>query len=185
MTGYLYITSYPVGAKILIDNVDTLHYTPMLIRDILEGDYTYSLKKLGYVDAAGTFSILLDQITSVESILKKLDDGCVCFHSVPTKAEIYINDVDINMKTPSYVCGNKAPIGAAFRMDGNVTITNSECYEFKSKPPGASIFIDDIDTGYVTPKKICDLSVGTHTFSLRGIVETYKKKEDDDEKDDD
>lgn len=39
--------------------------------------------------------------------------------------------------------------------------------KIESEPQGAKIFIDDIDTGYVTPYTLNDISVGNHTIKLK------------------
>lgn len=44
--------------------------------------------------------------------------------------------------------------------------------KIESEPQGAKIFIDDNDTGYVTPYTLNDISVGNHTIKLK--LESYE-----------
>ena len=37
----------------------------------------------------------------------------------------------------------------------------------QSNPPGATIFIDGVDTGFLTPKMINNLTAGNHNISLQ------------------
>ena len=40
------------------------------------------------------------------------------------------------------------------------------CIDFVTSIPGAKIYVDNVDTGKVTPSSICGLSPGTHTYRL-------------------
>ena len=40
------------------------------------------------------------------------------------------------------------------------------CIDFVTSVPGAKIYVDNVDTGKVTPSSICGLSPGTHTYRL-------------------
>jgi len=40
------------------------------------------------------------------------------------------------------------------------------CIDFVTSVPGAKIYVDNVDTGKVTPSLICGLSPGTYTYRL-------------------
>jgi hypothetical protein len=176
VTGYLYISSIPNGAKIFVDNIDTGKGTPMLIPDLSPGNHNYKLMLSKYKDEADIFNVEPDQITVIYKELIKLSIGCQPFASSPTKAEIYIGNTDMIFKTPKSIC--YLPLGDhPFRLDGTFIIPpspKSSCQAFDSNPRGAKIFIDNVDTGKVTPNKICNITPGNHTFSIRGIVKVTK-----------
>jgi hypothetical protein len=50
-----------------------------------------------------------------------------------------------------------------------LTKLSTGCQSFASSPTKAEIFIDDKDTTFKTPKPICNLPLGNHTFRLDGI----------------
>lgn len=174
--GYLYISSTHLGAEIYIDGIDQKSMTPMIIPDLSPGPHHYKLTLPKYKDEIGTFDIVSNQITVVYKELIKLSIGCQPFSSVPIKAEIFIDDMDMLVKTPKSIC--YLPLGEhIFRLDGTFIIPplpRSSCVFFDSVPRGAKIFIDGVDTGKVTPSRICNLTPGTHTFSIRGTVKIVR-----------
>lgn len=174
--GYLYISSTPLGAEIYIDGIDQKLMTPMIIPDLSPGPHHYKLSLPKYKDEIGTFEIASNQITVVYKELIKLSIRCQPFNSVPIKAEIFIDDMDMLIKTPKPIC--YLPLGEhIFRLDGKFIIPplpRSSCMSFDSVPRGGKIFIDRVDTGKVTPNRICNLTPGTHTFSIRGTVKIVR-----------
>lgn len=118
--------------------------------------------------------------------------GNVNFSSYPLGGEIFIDGVDQGVKAPAMVTG--VPIGEhiyTIKSDGyrdftaRVVVLQDQtvnapaatlipaagCIYFDSSPGGAKIYLngtlgDAIDTGFVTPKMICNLSLGMHVFRL-------------------
>lgn len=66
-TGTLYITSNPIGAEIYINDINKQITTPAIILDLLPGNYTYKLTLIGYKDKIGTFDIIANQTTIVDT----------------------------------------------------------------------------------------------------------------------
>lgn len=65
--GILSITSNPIGARVYIDNVDTIRVTPATIMNIPVGSHTYTLKLSGYEDKTGIFTIVANQTTTIDA----------------------------------------------------------------------------------------------------------------------
>ena len=175
-TGYLYVSSTPLGAEIFIDSIDQELVTPMIIPNLFPGTHTYvlSLPDDDYIDKIGSFDITSGNITVVSETFTTIEDGCANLNSVP-RAEIFINNIDQGLTTPAHICG--VPLGRLqFRLSGTFEASQNGCAEFMSVPKYAHIFIDNIDIGKDTPKKICGLSPGIHTFSMIGTVKTKKEK---------
>jgi len=113
------------------------------------------------------------------------------FNSIPASAGIYIGGIDQEEVTPSTITdisiGNHSYTlkldkyndfnSVVSIVDSETTVLNdililSEgCINFDVQPYGASITIDDVDTGQVTPAIICDLGLGLHTYKL--TIEGY------------
>lgn len=173
VTGYLYISSIPLGAEIYIDNIDTGKVTPMIIPDLSPGNHYYKLTLPKYKDEICTFNIASDQITVIYKELLKLSVGCQQFSSTPKGADVYIDNTGAGILTPGRKCNY--PIGTwLLRMDGRFETPKYGCITFDSVPKGLSIIIDGIYTGKKTPSKICNISAGIHTFSLEGTVSIKK-----------
>lgn len=68
-TGSVSFTSTPSGARIFINDIDQIVYTPNTISGLSAGSYTYKLTLVGYTDATGPFSITVGQTTNVSTIL--------------------------------------------------------------------------------------------------------------------
>lgn len=118
--------------------------------------------------------------------------GNVNFNSYPPGGEVFLDGMDQGVKTPVILTG--VPIGEhifTIRLDGYGDFTDkievlenqtvnapsatlvpaAGCIYFDSRPAGAKIFLNGtlgyvVDTGFVTPKAICNLSFGTHVFRL-------------------
>lgn len=118
--------------------------------------------------------------------------GNINFASYPAGGEVFLDGVDQGVQTPVVVTG--IPIGEhvfTIRLQdyvdfsGRVTVLQAQtvyapsallipaegCIYFDSTPPGAKISLDGtfahvVDTGFATPKMICNLPLGKHVFKL-------------------
>ena len=130
------------------------------------------------------------------------DTGSMCFISEPAYAAIYIGGIWTGFCTPSFI--KDIPIGVHeyvlrkypykdisghvfLSADQEVAILADFDMElgsayFVTIPGGAKIFIDDEDTGKVTPALISGLREGSHNYKLmlggRNFVGTFNARTD-------
>ena len=174
--GQLEVTSTPVGAKIYIDDADTSEVTPYTF-DKAPGDYQVNVSLSGYyIPNAVTATV-----TSGQKITKNFElvaippaDGQLEVTSTPVGAKIFIDGTDTLHITPYTF--DKAPgdyqvnvsLSGYYIPDAvTATVTSGQKItknfelvaippadgqlEVTSTPVGAKIYIDDADTGEVTP----------------------------------
>jgi len=115
-----------------------------------------------------------------------LKTGSASFTSNPPGAEIYIDGENQLVRTPATLtnvsvgthtytlklAGYNDYTGVVLveenmtaQVSASLTILEG-CIYFNTTPAGAKIFIDDVDTGQVTPALICGLTLGAHTYRL-------------------
>ena len=119
--------------------------------------------------------------------------GSISIQSNPTGAKIYLDDADTGFVTPKTI--SNVPVGShiircslsgysdnsqIISVSGGQTATVSidllsgpqtpGSISIQSNPTGAKIYLDDADTGFVTPKTISNVPVGSHIIrcSLSG-----------------
>lgn len=63
------ITTTPPGARVYLDNVDTLQITPVIF-DLLEGQHSYLLRLDGYVDISGTQDIAAGNYYKLDAVMQ-------------------------------------------------------------------------------------------------------------------
>ena len=115
-----------------------------------------------------------------------LPKGSINFSSTPPGAEVFLNGTDQGVKT--LVTITDVPVGLhdyTLKLAGfldstgtvqvveNQTITVSTqlipaegCIYFITSVPGAKIYVDNVNTGKVTPALVCGLNLATHTYLL-------------------
>lgn len=186
--GVLTVTSRPSGASVWIDGTDTGKQTPASISTISAGEHNITLLKPGYSLYSKVIEIKSGKTTKISAVLKT-NAGNIKVTSKPSGAKILIDNTDTGLKTPktikdiapgfhsirllkdryqewtqnitvyekktSTVAATLKPIGG---MNGSIIIS--------SNPSSATISIDGIETGFVTPKTLADISPGKHTVSL-------------------
>ena len=127
------------------------------------------------------------QIDHYFSFIPRGNTGGICFISEPANATIYINGIWTGFCTPSFIKDipngvheyvlRKYPYkdisGDVFLFPNQEVMIYADfdmelCSDyFVTTPLGAKIFIDDKDTGKVTPALISDLRKGSHNYKLR------------------
>lgn len=101
-------------------------------------------------------------------------------------AEIFLDGTDQGIRTPSTITSipagshNYALKLAGFNdATGTVQVIENQtaevsvqlipgegCIYFNTSVPGAKIYVDNVDTGKVTPSLVCGLTLGAHTYRL-------------------
>ena len=112
--------------------------------------------------------------------------GNISFVSIPEGAEIFIDGVDQLIRTPETITDVPAgshtytlKLSGYYDYTGTVEVQENQisiviailipvegCIYFITSVPGAKIFVDDADTGQVTPSLVCRLNLGLHTYRL-------------------
>ncbi len=184
-------TSSPSGARIYIDNVDTTYTTPATVQNITAGSHTYKLTLTGYQDATGQFDVTAGQTTMVPPITLVQRIGNLKFFSIPVAADISIGGVSKGVTIADGLLVSGLPIGPTnyvATLTGydtyNSTVTvventitdvtimltpsipNKGSLTIETTPPGARIFINEIDKLVNTPHTFTDMDVGGYTYQL-------------------
>ncbi len=180
------IASIPTDLKILVNTVPTILRSSVTINPGQTLSYTFQLPSL----SAGTYTVCAspDTGTVCQTITVRIPaaKGSIRFTSTPIGAEIFLDGAVQGIKTPATLID--VPVGShayTLKLDGfndstgtvqvleNQTVEVSallipieSCIYFVTSIPGAKIYVDDVDTGKVTPALICGLSLGSHTYRL-------------------
>ncbi|WP_319580116.1 PEGA domain-containing protein [uncultured Methanospirillum sp.] len=183
--GSLSVSSNPSGASIWIDGKNTGYQTPKVITNITSGVHSLKLVKEWYFDHTDEFTICANQTTTISPTLPP--EGALSVSSKPIGAEIWIDGSDTGMVTRSdirslspgthnltLVKSGYANYTATFWINARMTTPfvalmdqTGGSIAVTSNPSGASVFVDQADTGYQTPNTITGLSPGTHTVLLK------------------
>jgi len=186
-SGSITFSSYPVGARIYLDGIDTGLVTPVNLTEVEIGEHTYRISLPNFNDITGNVTIFQNQTTEVDLTLIP-NEGCIYFDSNPQGAEIWLDDTIENVSntgfiTPAIICdlplgvhaykliktGYQDIIGSIDLLPGEGgsifnTMTLLGVLEITSSPTGATIYIDDTIIG-TTPLNI-SLTPEIYTYGL-------------------
>ena len=158
--------------------------SPVTIDNLPTGNHGYKVSKEGYNDATGTVNVQQGVIAELSISLTLVAKGSIFFNSVPVGAEIYLDGTVQGDKTPSTIIdvptgthnyiiklGGFKDYEGAVLVEANITTTVDAtltpiegCVYFVTSVPGAKIYVDNVNTGKVTPALVCGLSLATHTY---------------------
>lgn len=193
--GTLRVSSIPGQAYIYVDDI-FLNITPETgsidLTNIAPGDHIIKITKTDYYDYTVSINVSPGRIYEIATTLNP-KVGCLTFSSDPTGAHIYLSErngqtlIDTGFITFKQICdlffgdykwkltlqGYDPKSGIAHLISSagvsiieTLTLTGVGCIYFDTNPSGAKIIVDNIDTGLVTPNKICSLTLGEHTYRL-------------------
>ena len=193
--GSIFVTSDPIGAKIFLDDEDTGKVTPDSLVELLSGDYKISISMNEFFDTSFTADVNDGQLLNYNLFLKEENpDGEIQLTSVPSGAEIFINNSNTGETTPATF--NNLERGAYqvkltldLYDDSEFTVQLSKDQKVEkntrmiiagtagslfitSNPTGAKIILDNFDTGEVTPDTIKPLAAGIYQIGLQ--LDNYK-----------
>jgi len=179
----VFVDSYPIGAQIFVDNVDTGLTTqniPIPVNTGSTGSHLITLKLAGFTDYNETVNVIPCQPITLTALF----EGCIKFISDPP-SNICIDNIDRG-QTPTIICnlvpGNShtyimalknyipkidtivIPSQKGFIIDQVLTHETGNI-SFNSDPVGAKIVIDGIDTGRFTPDTV-NINTGIHDCIL-------------------
>lgn len=189
-TGNVRIDSDPSRASIYVDGTNKGIITPTTISDLIQGDHTIELTLSGYKNWVNTFNIVAGKTSQISATLTPIIyTGNVYIESSPPGAEIYIDGVDKLEITPNIITelyhgshtyelrltGYVSKSGIFDIVTGQTTNifdllisaypTTGKVY-IESNPPGAEIYIDDVDKKMTTPAIISNILPGSHVYKL-------------------
>ena len=193
--GTLRISSVPGGANIYIED-SFVNITPETgsidLTNISPGSHTVKITKTDYFDYIIVINVYAGKLYDIPATLSP-KDGCLSILSDPIGAKIFLSDRngqtlnDTGFTTFKQICNLffgdykwKLTLPRYEPKNGTASLTSiagvviSEtlsligigCIYFDTNPLGAKIIVDDVDTGLVTPNKICNLVLGGHTYRL-------------------
>jgi serine/threonine protein kinase len=202
LAGEIYITTDPSPARILIDGKEISNSnTPVKLEKIPIGKHKIEIQKKGYVSVSKEIDIKQDEITKITISLVQLEGDLSV--QVRPWGSIYINDdlkkesADIKYKVTLPVEQHKVKVthptlGKWEKMveiepNDEVEIVvnfnrkikiNIASFDENGLPLTATIFIDDQNTGKLTPAEL-KIPVGIHKLDIKldGYLPSNGKKE--------
>jgi tetratricopeptide (TPR) repeat protein len=186
--GELQIASKPAGAEIFL-NGHPKRNTPRTIRELAVGEYTIVLRKTGYEDYSATVTVTGRKVENVDASLIALKGRLRIqvkpFGSIYVDGELWKANTSAPYDTgltigPHRIKLESPGLGFLEKMvkvqtdkfqevsidfDKMVTLTVT-AFDESGNPVRAGIYVDNQNTGNVTPKKLT-LRVGRHTITVR------------------
>lgn len=191
-TGAIAINSTPTGATVYLDGTSTSKTTNVVLDSIEPGDHTVKLTLEGYDDYEDTVTVTEGDTVTVNATLVANAFGTLDISSTPAGAEIWIDNTNTGAVTDTIL--DSIPAGSHTLklvlanyndLDTTFTITKDETtvmaltmnmktgsIQVNSDPDGATIWLDDVSTGYVTDYLLTDVPVGDHIIKL--VLDGYK-----------
>ena len=192
--GTINIISDPVGAEVFLDD-ERKGITNLEINEVLSGNYTLTLKKSQFKDSVFTVEVGEGKELSFDIFMKESSPkGTITITSDPSGATIFINNISTGKKTPSTFSNLERGVynfslrlnlfeNSNFAVDLSKDQTTTENAKLNvastagilfisSTPTGAAIYIDDDNTGKVTPDTIKPIVPGEHAVKL--LLANYK-----------
>ena len=185
--GGFQVTSSPSGASIVVDGVDTGQVTPYTFSDIPVGSYSVAVVLDGYGGGDSRQVTVADGEPSTVEFSLSQDVGGILVMSVPSGAEIFIDGETTGQKTPhtftdyppgeytvsvsldGYAVVVPQSVTVVGGQESSVEFTLSQSvggFRVTSSPSGASIVVDGVDTGQVTPYTFSDIPVGSYSVAV-------------------
>jgi len=188
-SGSLLVSSDPSGAQIFLDDIYTEKTTPDTVKPMAPGNYQIKLSLTGFIDTTFSTTISTGILTSEYIFLKESDpQGEITLTSEPSGAAIIINNDSTGKTTPatfSNLKRGKYSIKLSLNLyeDINFNIELSKDQKVNkntkmiiagssgslyitSSPSGAKLFLDDVNTGKITPDTLNPVAPGDHTIKL-------------------
>ncbi len=188
-TGSISFSSTPYGANIYLDGT-LVGITPATISNVTAGSHSYTLTLSGYNNATGTVTVTAGQTFTVSVTLTAIvTTGSISFTSSPSGASIYLDGTLQTPTTPATITNissgshtYKLTLNGYDDSTGTVTVTAGQTstvsvtltaivttgsISFASTPSGASITLDSVNLGQVTPYTKSGISAGNHSYLLK------------------
>lgn len=187
--GTIFITSDPIGSEIYLNDENTGKVTPDSLTELLSGEYRINLLMNEFIDSSFIVDITENQNLQFDIFMREENPtGKIVLSSNPNGANIFINDVNTNQFTPAtfsnlergiYKVGLKLDLyedivfNVVLSKDESITKNTqmiiagtSGSLFVTSTPSGANIYLDDFNTGKVTPDTIKPLAPDNYSIKL-------------------
>ena len=189
-TGRIFLESEPVGAEIYLDSLNTGFSTPDTLTNIIVGEHKITLKKENYRDTSFVVSVNANETASkLVSMTSLVQTGNIYINTNPPGAQIFLDSVNTNKVTPdtlkNAVTGlHIITLKKSNYLDTTVIVTviqdstTTKTVELRaavskgnvyimSNPPGAQIFLDNLNTDKITPDTLKNITAGSHQITLK------------------
>ncbi len=189
ITGVLQIYSTPEGAQVYINDSETNLLTPATIRALEVGKtQTITLKKPRFKDWSRSVTLVDPNPVTINPTLEVIPVGSIKVTTNPPGAKILVDGKDTGKTTPATV--EDLPLSKTYSIkleldkyrpvEEKITLYSIEPVDFSKKleeiqygsirvtsnPSGAKIYLNNDDTGTVTPGVIPNIEVGKR-YNLR------------------
>ncbi len=194
--GTISVNSVPTGAKIFLNDKDTLLVTPANLQNVeLNFSQKITLKKDRFREWTRLVTLISPQALNVDANLEAIPAGSISVTSHPAGAKVYLDGQEISSPTPTQIQDLELNKTYTLKLEKpdylpveeRITVYSIEpikydkkleeirygSVEVQSTPPGAKIFVNNQDTGLVTPNKVPKLEVGK-SFTIRLSKDRYR-----------
>lgn len=194
--GTLNVNSVPTGAKIFLNDKETDLFTPTSIPNVaLNISQKITLKKDHYREWSRLVTLISSQALNVDANLEAIPSGTIAVTTHPPGAKIYIDGKEVSSVSPTQIGDlelNKTYTLKLEKQDyrtfeERVTVYSVEPIKYEKKleeipygsvevsssPSGAKIYVNNQDTGLLTPNKVQKLEIGKN-FTIRLSKDKYR-----------
>ncbi len=194
--GSITINSVPIGAKIFLNEKDTGLSTPATVQSVeLNISQKVTLKKDHFREWSRLVTLISPQTLNVDANLEAIPLGTISVTTHPEGAKIFIDGKEISAPSPTQVSDLELNKTYTIRLEkqdyqpaeDRVTVYSIEPIKYEKKleeirygsvevsssPPGAKIYVNNQDSGLVTPNKVTKLEVGK-SFTIRLAKDKYR-----------
>jgi formylglycine-generating enzyme required for sulfatase activity len=186
--GWVDVGSAPTGAAVWLDGVNTGRTTSCLLDSVLVGSHTLGLKLTGYADWDTTVAVIAGETTSVSPLLTAVTAGWVQVNSTPTGAAVWLDSVNtgritncllvsvaagshmLELKLTGYADWDTTiavVAGETTTVSALLTAVTAGWVQVNSTPTGASVWLDNSNTGRTTNCLLSDVTAGQHDIKLK------------------
>ena len=189
--GSISVSSTNSGASIYLDGFNTGQKTPSTLTDVPTGTHTVSVSLSDYTSSPSsqTVTVTSGGTVNAQFDLTPIQLGSISVSSTNSGASIYLDGFNTGQKTPSTL--TDVPTGThtvsvslsdytSSPSSQTVTVTSGGTVNAQfdltpiqlgsisvsSTPSGASISLDGVDNGKITPFTLTDVPIGTRTVSV-------------------
>jgi len=195
-TGMLKVSSTPSGASIWLDGKNTGKTTPEVLEELSAGKHTVVLKLSGYRETSKSVAIVSSQRSDCHVELVKEPEvvrtGTLKVSSTPSGATIWLDGKNTGKTTPEILeelsagkhtvvlklsgyreTSKSVAIVSSQRSDCHVElvkepeVVRTGTLKVSSTPSGATIWLDDKNTGKTTPELLEEIVAGSHKIVLK------------------
>jgi len=194
--GTISVNSVPTGAKIFLNDKDTGLLSPANLQNVeLNFSQKITLKKERFREWTRLVTLISPQPLNVDANLEAIPAGTISIVSHPPGAKVYLDGQEIASPTPTQIPDLELNKTYTLKLEKEDYVPSEEritvysvepikyekkleeirygSAEVRSTPPGAKIFVNNQDTGLITPNKVGKLEVGK-SFTIRLSKDKYR-----------